>query len=110
MEKLTIEDIAKQALELDAEVAAITARLNAKKETLREMADGESMNLTVEGLGKVQISKPREAGSRVVTSLDEKRLAKVPGLKEALIAKKVIVVEDKVVPAAVASITLKRNV
>jgi hypothetical protein len=129
------QELAKEALQLQAEVDELTSRLDAKKEELRELANGKKLNIVVGGVGKIDITEPRSGGTKVVFNfnedkiseimrkklleaeiakevlvINEEKLGKAPALKDKLVEKGVVREEIKKVSAAKASVRIKLNV
>lgn len=104
------EIVATQALELQKQIDGLTKQLNEKKEELRDIANGNKLEVTIEGLGKINVSTPRSGSEKVVLTFDEKRLAAIPELKSKLIEKGIAKEEIRKTPDAKASVTIKPNV
>lgn len=106
----TETEVATEALQLQKQIDDLNEKLASKKDLIREYAAGDKKTITIEGLGKVTVSKPREATDKLVTILDEARLENVPDLKQKLIDKGIIKEEIKSSPGAKASVSIKPNV
>jgi len=104
------QDLAKEALELQIQSQELADKLDAKKEELRDLANGKKMNITVEGLGKIDVTEPRQGSEKVVLTFDEERLKTVPELRQKLLDKGVAKEEVKKTPPARASVRIKPNV
>lgn len=104
------EIVATQALELQKQINELANQLNDKKDELRDIANGNKIEITIEGLGKVNVSSPREGSEKVVLTFDEDRLKQIPELKAKLLEKGIAKEEIKKTPAAKASVTIKPNV
>ena len=111
MNKLVLgQDLAKAALDLQVKSVELAAELDAKKEELRDLANGKKMHIVVEGLGKVDITEPRDGSEKVVMIFDEERLKGMPELRAKLIEKGVAKEDVKKTAPARASVRLKPNV
>ena len=129
------QELAREALELQAKFNEASEQLEAKKEELRVLANGRILNIVVEGTGKVDITAPRAGSEKAVLSFNEdrvtdvlrkklvesgvakevlvindKKLAKIPDLQQKLVEKGVLEEEIKKVSAAKASVRIKPNV
>lgn len=105
-----VQELARHALELQAEILRLQSQLNEDKDGLRAAANGNKLELTIEGVGEVRVSKPREGSEKIVLTLDEDRLNQVPELRGKLLETGVAKEEVKKTPAAKASVTIKPNV
>ena len=114
MAKKTIVDVshelAKEALELQVEVNKLSKLLDGKKEELRHFANGKKLNIAIEGIGKVDITEPREGSEVLVLTFDEEKLKAVPELKAKLIQKGIAKEEIKKISGAKASVRITPNV
>ena len=92
-------ELAREAIGLQIELDEISDRLNEKKEELRDLANGKTMNIIVEGLGKVDVTEPRAGTDKVTFTFDEDKLTKIPDLRKKLVekgvAKEVLVIDDE---------------
>lgn len=104
------QEVAQAALELQIEINAVKAKLDAKKVELRDLANGSKKEIVVEGVGKINISAPFDGSETPVLLFDEERLNKSPELRAKLIEKGVAKEDVKKVPASVAKVTIKPNV
>lgn len=104
------EIVATQALELQKQIDHLSKQLEEKKEELRDIANGNKMELVIEGLGKVNVSTPREGSEKVILTVNEERLKKSPELKAKLIEVGIAKEEIKKTAPARASVTIKPNV
>lgn len=103
------QELASDALDLQVEMEALQARLDAKKEELREFANGSKLNIEVAGKGRVDITEPRDGSEKITFVIDEERVAQVEGLKAMLVEKGVAKEEKKQIPPAKASVRIKPN-
>jgi len=89
--------IATEALDLQIELNSITKTLDEKKERLRELANGQTLQVVVENLGKVNITAPRVGTQKVELNINEDKVQKIPELRDKLIekgiAKQVLIVD-----------------
>lgn len=104
------EIVAAEALELQKKIDGLSKQLEEKKEELRDIANGNKIEIVIEGLGKVNVSSPREGSEKVILTFNEERLQKSPELKAKLIEAGVAKEEIKKIAAARASVTIKPNV
>ena len=104
------DQVATEALELQRQVDKLLGELEAKKDELREIANGNKLEIVIEGLGKINVSTPREGSEKVILTVNEERLSKSPELKAKLIEAGVAKEELKKVAPARASVTIKPNV
>jgi hypothetical protein len=81
------QEIATLALNLQIQLNAVTAELEAQKELLRQLANNKVLHLTVENLGKIDVTAPRVGTQKIELEINEEKLQKVPALRQALIAK-----------------------
>lgn len=104
------QELAREALEIEKELQKITEQLEAKKQDLRDFANGKKLRITVEGVGLVDITEPRKASEKVVLVLDDKKLQEAPELRAKLLQKGVAKETVQKTPAMKASVRLKLNV
>lgn len=104
------QELAREALELQVQANELAARLDEKKEELRNLANGKKMNIVVEGLGKVDVIEPREGSESVVLVFNEEKLNESPELRAKLIQKGIAKEEVKKQSAARASVRITPNV
>lgn len=112
MTQLDTGVIAAEAIELQRTINGLVADLDVKKDQLRTIANGDILKLTVPNMGTVSVTRPREGGVKTGTRIkfNEDRLSLIPELKQKLLDKGIIVEEDIISTAAVASVTIKPNV
>lgn len=72
-----IEAKAQQSLETFEEIQNLNKILEEDKVFWRDYADGETKEIIVEGLGKVQIKKPSEGGTFTSTSFNMEAFEKL---------------------------------
>ena len=77
---------------------------------IRTWAEGQTLEVPIEGFGKVAISKPREASTKTVLELVKEKIDKNQELKNAMISKGILREIEQKTPAAKASITIKSNI
>jgi len=104
------QELAREALELQVQANGLAARLDEKKEELLSLANDKKMNILVEGLGKVDITEPREGSESVVLVFNEEKLNESPELRAKLIQKGIAKEEVKKQSAARASVRITPNV
>lgn len=102
--------IARDAILLQVEFNKIQMRLDSYKQRLRDLANGNSKEIVVEGVGKINISVPFAGKTTPVLIFDEEKLNKVPELRAKLINHGVAKESIKTVPASQAKVTIKPNV
>lgn len=102
--------LATEALQLQIDVRQLTTQLEAKKDELRQYANGNKLEIVVADLGKVHISTPRQGSEKVVLVFDEERIRTVPELRQMMLDKGIAKEEIKKTPAARASVTIEPNV
>lgn len=102
--------IAAKALELQKQINSLATKLDAVKDELRELANGNKLKIVVEGSGVVDVSSPREGSEKIVLTFDEEKLKQIPDLKTKLLEKGVIKEVVSKVSAARASVSIKPNV
>jgi hypothetical protein len=105
-----IRQIAADTLDVKSKMDVLNRELDAKKELLRQFANGDNFEIVVEGKGKIRVSKPREAKEEEILVVNETKLNEVPDLKDKLIQKGVIKKEIKKSSAAKASVIVEANV
>ncbi len=101
-EKL-MREVAANALTIKAQVDELTKGLDACKEQLRQLANGELLELVVEGKGKVLVTKPRDGSEKIVLEVNETKLNASKDLKAKLLEKGVLKQTIKTVGAAKAN-------
>jgi hypothetical protein len=106
----TEQEIAKAALDLHSRMDELKKELDARKQELRGLANGQKKEIVVEGVGKINISAPFEGKETPVLVFDEERLKGSPDLRAKLIEKGVAREDVKKVPATAAKVTIKPNV
>ena len=106
----TEQDVARAALELQVKMDELKRQLDARKQELRDLANGRKKEIVVEGVGKVSVSEPFAGKEAPVLVFDEDKLNQAPDLRKKLLDKGVAREEVKKVPAAVAKVTIRPNV
>lgn len=104
------QELATNAIEAQRQINQLTAVLNDLKEELRHIANGYKKDITVDGVGKINISAPFGGKETPVLVIDEERLNQSPDLRSKLIDKGIAKQEIKKVAASVAKVTIKPNV
>lgn len=104
------EDLARGTLELFIQIEDLKKQLETRKDELRDLANGNKLEVSVQGLGLINVSTPRSGSEAIVLVFDEGQLNKIPELRAKLIEKGVAKEEIKKTPAAKASVTIKPNV
>jgi hypothetical protein len=104
------ENHAKIALELFIQIQGLQQRLEAEKDAIRDLANGNKLEIVVAGLGKVNVTAPRAGSETTVLVFDEERLAENPTLRVKLLEKGIAKEEVKKTSPAKASVTVKPNV
>jgi hypothetical protein len=106
------QQAARSAIELSKQIEALAILLDQQKLLLRQYADGQSMEVKVEGLGKVSVSKPRLGGAKTGTKIEINLdvLEKNQELKAKLIERQLLKEVDVFSSSAAASVTIKPNV
>jgi len=107
MEKL--RSLAKEMIELQNKIDEIKKPLDEKKDIFRTLAEGKTLDITVEGFGKVAISKPREESTKQIVEIIQEKVEKHPELRALMLSKGIIKEIIQRTPAAKASITIKSN-
>lgn len=106
----TEQELARSALSLQADINKFTEQLKARKEELRDLANGHKKEIVVEGVGKINISAPFGGSETPVLIFDEERLNQSPELRKKLIEKGVAKEDVKKVAPSAAKVTIKPNV
>lgn len=106
----TIQQVARDAIQLHKELDELSDKLEEKKEQLRELADGDKLQVVVENFGKVEVTLPRAGSQKVEININEDVLDKIPAIRQKLVdagvAKETIIIDkDKLFKA----IELKRK-
>ncbi len=104
------EKIAERAIDLSVKIAELTKDLEKYKEQLREFANGNTLELVVDGKGKVNVTRPRSGSESVVLEFNKDKLEKFPELRAKLLEKGVCEEKVKKVSPAAASVNIKANV
>lgn len=103
-------EIALSALTLQRQINGLMEQLDQKKEELREIANGNKLEIVVQNVGIVNVSTPRDGSEEVVLRIDEEKLKSSPDLKAKLISSGIAKEEIKKISPAKASVTIKPNV
>jgi len=103
-------ELAESALNIQNQINKLNKELDAKKEELRTIANGNKMEIIVPEIGKVTVSSPRDGSERTVMVFNEERLKESPVLRKKLLDKNIIKEEIKKVSPAKASVSIKPNV
>lgn len=106
-----IERKALKSLETFEQIKDLTAQLELYKEEFREHADGETVDIVVEGVGKIQIKKPSEGGTFTSTTFDIKAFdALDKATQHTLISKGVVKIQTSSKAASKAAVVFTLNV
>ena len=81
----TEQEVARSALDIQAQINGLTAELKSKKVELRELANGQKKEIVVEGVGKINVSAPFGGSEKAILVFDEERLNQSPELRKKLI-------------------------
>jgi len=108
MDKL--RSLAKEMIELQIKIDELKKPLDDKKDIFRTLAEGQTLDIAVEGYGKVAISKPREESTKTIIEIVPDKVDKHPELRALMLAKGIIREVNQRTPAAKASITIKSNI
>ena len=93
------------------EIKDLTTLLENDKEFFRDHADGETVDIIVEGLGKVQIKKPSEGGTFTSTTFDLKAFEALDKkVQHELISKGVVKIQTSSKAASKAAVVFTLNV
>jgi len=98
------ERIATELLKIYKQIEDLKKPLEDYKDTLRSLAKGDNLDIIIEQLGKVTITKPRESTEKTVVELN---VSKIDANKE---LKKLLSESTVKSPAAKASVNIKPNV
>lgn len=110
-EQQAVEAVASDAIRLQREIAELEAKLDVRKEQLRHYAAGETKNIVLNGVGKIDITKPVEA--KVTTVLEanyDTFKTLVPEMQALFLNSGVVAVKDKKSSARAASVKITPNV
>ena len=105
----TEQEIAQSALDLHSRLGELQTEMNAKKEELRGLANGQKKEIVVEGVGKINISAPFDGSETPILVFNEEKLTPHPEIRQKLIDKGVAREDVKKVPATAAKVTIKPN-
>lgn len=104
------EDIAKEMLLLHRQINELQRPLEEYKELLRGLADGDNLDIIIESLGRVIVTKPRDSVEKTVLELNESKINSNKEIKRLLIDKGILTEELVKSKPAKASVTIKPNV
>jgi hypothetical protein len=102
--------LAEEIIKLYDQIEVLKKPLEEKKDIFRTLAEGQTLEVPIEGFGKVAISKPREASTKTILELVKEKIDKNQELKNAMISKGILREIEQKTPAAKASITIKSNI
>lgn len=102
--------VASEAIALYKQLTELGQQLDAKKDELRAIANGNKLELKVEGQGVVFVSTPRESSEKVVLVFNEKKLNEFPELRAKLLSSGIATEQIQKQSAAAASVTIRPNV
>ncbi len=106
----TEETLATEALALKVQLEVLNKSLEDKKEELRQLANGEALEIEIKGQGVVRVTKPRAASQETIIVINEDKLDKAQDLREKLLQKGVLERKIKKSPPAKASVVIEPNV
>lgn len=104
------EDIAKEVLKIYKQIEELQKPLEAYKEDLREIANGDNLDIIIEALGKVSITKPRDSVEKTVMEINETKINANKDLKKLLLEKGIVKEETIKTKPVKASVNIKPNV
>ena len=104
------ERIATELLKIYKQIEDLKKPLEDYKDTLRTLAKGDNLDIIVEQLGKVTITKPRESTEKIVLELNTAKIDSNKELKKLLLEKGMISEAVVKSPPAKASVNIKPNV
>lgn len=104
------QELASEAIELQTQIKELGERLDHTKAQLREVADGQKMEIRVPGKGIVNVTTPRDSSEKYELKINEDKLNTAPELKKKLIDKDIIYENFKTIPGASASVRIQVNV
>lgn len=99
--------IATEALAIQKQLNQLNDQLSKIKETLRELAQGKTKEIVVDGVGRVNISIPFAGSETDILVLDERKLIDDPELRQRLVEEGIAKQDVKRVPSCVAKVTIK---
>jgi hypothetical protein len=97
-------------LKIHKQIEDLKKPLEDYKDTLRTLAKGDNLDIIVEQLGKVTITKPRESTEKIVLELNTAKIDSNKELKKILLEKGMISEAVVKSPPAKASVNIKPNV
>lgn len=111
MQNEMMVELAKTAIEYDRAIKDMDNKLQAVKDQLRAVCDGNKETIIVPDCGVVTVSLPRKGGILTGEKLevDIKLIDNYPELKQKLVDKKILKVIEVYSTPAVASVTIKPN-
>jgi hypothetical protein len=104
------EDIAREVLKIYRQIEELKKPLENYKDSLRDIANGETIDIIIEQLGKVSITKPRAPSEKTVLEINETKINANKELKKILLDKGIITEEIVKTQASKASVNIKPNV
>lgn len=104
------EEIAKEMLLLHKQIDELQKPLDEYKELLRKIANGDNLDIIIESLGRVIVTKPRESVEKTVFELNEQKINSNKEIKKLLIERGILTEESIKTKPAKASVNIKPNV
>ena len=104
------EDIAREVLKIYKQIEDLKKPLEDYKDSLRTMANGEKIDIIIEQLGKVSITKPRDQSEKTIIEINESKINANKELKKVLLDKGIITEGIVKTQASKASVNIKPNV
>lgn len=102
--------MAKKAFELQSLIESSSSELDKLKNSFRDLAGGDRLEITYEGLGTIAVTSPRKEKKSVVVALNEEFIANIANKDLVAKLREKSIIIDKVVTTsgAKASVSLKR--
>lgn len=106
-----LQDRAEQGLLLTSDIKKLTDSLEVEKVWFRDQAGEETLDVVVEGLGKVQVKKPSEGGTYTSTTFNLKAFEALDKkVQHELISKGVVEIKTASKAPSKAAVTFTLNV
>lgn len=110
MSTVNVKTIAARALSLKAQIENLEEQLSEYNTVFREYAEGETVNIVVPDIGKVQVTKPTPPSVKTGRVLNEEAfLSASPELQKMLFGLGIISVETRTISERKASVKYTLN-
>lgn len=108
--ELSKETIAAELLLIYKKIEELKIPLEDYKEKMRNLAEGDKLEIVVPDMGKVSVTQPRKETQKIIFEINNEKIEKNKVLKDMLLEKGVMKEVTVKTPAAKASVNIKTNV